>query len=222
MSDSGMLLQIPGAAGEKIDFSMEPIVLRHDHSVYAYELLYRGPHPCNFVEIDQRLVAWLGSCAEDLPPLFVNLSNDTMDTACDEALIRASRGARVFFELSERHMESATFDRVARRVNALSRKGVRFALDDFGAGHDALSRLLAMDSVSMVKLDGSLLGFAGRRAPAARLLKSLCDVMRGAGIRTIAECIEVRRHLELAEYLGIDMLQGYLLNAMVTAEPARA
>lgn len=215
MSDSGTLLQLPREFGEQLTFSMEPIVLRRDQTVYAYELLYRGRRPRAFSDIDERLLVYLGSGSAELPTLFVNLSNDTMDTACDEALVVASRHADIYFELSERQMEPAVFERVAHRVNALSRRGVRFALDDFGSGHDALARLLGMDSVSVVKLDGALVRSAGLRAHAAKLLRALCGVLRSEGIRIVAECIEGPRDLELAEYLSVDMLQGHMFNSTV-------
>ncbi|MET0383318.1 MAG: EAL domain-containing protein [Burkholderiaceae bacterium] len=211
--DSGKFLGIPGDMGEEMRFSMEPIVRRCDQSVFAYELLYRGPLPREFKDIDARLVDYLGSARAGLPTLFVNLSNDTLATACDDSLVRASRHADVYFELSERRMAPSVFERITRRVDALSRRGVRFALDDFGSGHDGLSRLMAMDCVSVIKLDGALIERARSRPRAAQMLRALCRTWRASGIRTVAECIEGAGQLQIADYLDVDMLQGHLLNS---------
>jgi EAL domain-containing protein (putative c-di-GMP-specific phosphodiesterase class I) len=220
MTDSGRFLCVPGRRGIELLFSMEPIVHRRDPSPFGYELLYRGSRPCAFRDIDAQLLAYLGTCPRSLPTLFVNLSNDIMSSACDDALLRAARNADVYFELSERAMAPGVFERIASRVEALSRQGVRFALDDFGSGHDGLSRLLAMDSVRVIKLDGALLERAARRPAAARMLRAVCDAWRDAGIRIVAECIESADRLQAAESLEVDLLQGHLLNAMVAAGEA--
>ena len=92
-------------------------------------------------------------------------------------------------------------------IAALDRRGVRVAIDDFGAGYSTPERLRALP-VSIVKIDSAAMG--GRHEPARRLvLQDLMLTARARGLLTIAEGIESAEDVDDVVALGIDWMQGF-------------
>jgi EAL domain-containing protein (putative c-di-GMP-specific phosphodiesterase class I) len=114
--------------------------------------------------------------------------------------------------------ESTITDLVAMgRLRArLAELGIEIAYDDFGAGQSRL-RELAEVPPDFIKLDLSLVrGIDG--SPARRdLCGALARVMRGLGIRVLAEGIETEGERAACLDIGCELGQGYLI-----ARPAPA
>lgn len=196
-------------------FVLQPIVATHDSSVYAYEVLYRGIRPVDWREVDRRLMEFLSAEAIDLTRLSVNITNQSLVDLPASLLIAAARRNQLIFELSEEAVSPEMAQQVAVRVNFLSRKGLNFALDDFGAGQDGLSRLLMLDSYPIVKIDGSLLQSALEGRSACHTLQQVIACLRRLGIIMLAERIETPRLLAFAQWLGVDLLQGFHVDTLV-------
>ena len=99
--------------------------------------------------------------------------------------------------------------RVAPRLEALGRVGVRIAMDDFGSGYSSLSYLRALP-LDIIKIDKSFVaGIAGDpqdRAIVAGIVMLGRETNRGV----IAEGVETEAlHTELVG-LGCDLAQGFL------------
>lgn len=93
-------------------------------------------------------------------------------------------------------------------VDRLRGCGIRFALDDFGAGYSSLPALKSL-ALDWVKLDMSFTRNL-RTSPADRqLVKALGELARGLEIETVAEGVEDAETLDLVRELGIDYAQGY-------------
>lgn len=116
--------------------------------------------------------------------------------------------AQVVIELKE----TADADEavLADAVNNYRNLGYRIAVDDFGAAHSSLERVLKLKP-DIVKLDGVLIQTAERSKNAAASFNPLVDKFHDAGIQVAVEGIETARQLEIARQSGADLLQGYHL-----------
>jgi EAL domain-containing protein (putative c-di-GMP-specific phosphodiesterase class I) len=99
---------------------------------------------------------------------------------------------------------------LADAVNNYRNLGYRIAVDDFGAAHSSLERVLKLKP-DIVKLDGTLIQTAARSPGAAISFKRLVEKFRNAGIQVAVEGIETAKQSEFARKSGADLLQGYHL-----------
>lgn len=205
---------------QRLVYEMQPIVRLSDCGIFGHELLYRGMRPVNWSVVDHHMLCYLGGSALGLAPLFVNLSNETLMAAQPEILLAAARTNRVFFELSEAHSNHVSASSIAEKVNALSGQGVRFAIDDFGAGVDGFARLLALDEIAVIKLDGALVRLAQERRTSEVMLSAVIGQWHSLGILTVAECVETPELLETAHRLGVDLVQGRYVDKLVSHAPS--
>jgi EAL domain-containing protein (putative c-di-GMP-specific phosphodiesterase class I) len=145
-------------------------------------------------------------------PLFVNLHPDELSSRW---LVRPDdplcfHAAPVFLEITE----SAAFTHFQLCLSVLRelcrRTGALLVVDDFGAGHSNLERVVDLEP-SIVKLDLALtrgIDAHPRRRAVVRHVVNLCNEL---GARVVAEGIETIDELSCVRDLGVDYAQGYLL-----------
>ena len=104
-------------------------------------------------------------------------------------------------------------------LTELRRRGMRFAIDDAGAGHSGLQRIVEL-SPDIIKLDMSLTRDLDTKPALRALASALIFFSRETGSRIIAEGIETKEELETLRMLGVNCGQGYLLGRPVSAELA--
>jgi EAL domain-containing protein (putative c-di-GMP-specific phosphodiesterase class I) len=116
---------------------------------------------------------------------------------------------RVVIELGERDplLDRA---RLARLVPRYAQQGFSIALDDLGAGHASLNRLVELRP-DVAKLDMALVRGIGRDAYRLALLKSLVRFADEVGMCLVAEGIETPSELEALRRQGVRFGQGFLL-----------
>src|SRR5204862_7532586 len=87
--------------------------------------------------------------------------------------------------------------------------GCRLSLDDFGTGFGALTYLKSIPA-DFLKVDMDFV--CGLRADAGnqRVVRTIVDIARRHGQRTIAEGVEDEATAELLRELGVDYAQGHL------------
>jgi EAL domain-containing protein (putative c-di-GMP-specific phosphodiesterase class I) len=93
--------------------------------------------------------------------------------------------------------------------------GVGVSIDDFGTGHSSLEQFRNLPATEL-KLDQSIIQGS---VDGAHL--QLADVLleaRERGLRIVAEGVETPEQLALAEHLGCDRAQGFLIGVPVDAE----
>ncbi|RJQ48507.1 MAG: EAL domain-containing protein [Gammaproteobacteria bacterium] len=113
----------------------------------------------------------------------------------------------VVFEITET-AAIANLPLMRDMVQQLRDLGCRFALDDFGAGFNSFNYLKHFP-VDYLKIDGSfIVNLAGDPADQA-LVKSMIEIARQLGKRTVAEFVENAETLELLKEYGVDYVQGY-------------
>nr|WP_157250823.1 EAL domain-containing protein [Nonomuraea typhae] len=94
-------------------------------------------------------------------------------------------------------------------IKALATLGVPLALDDFGTGYSSLIRLQRL-AIAEVKIDASFVSRMADSEDDERIVRSIVDLVRSLGLRSVAEGVESDdAALRLAE-MGCDVAQGWL------------
>ncbi|MFC4112442.1 putative bifunctional diguanylate cyclase/phosphodiesterase [Nonomuraea zeae] len=154
----------------------------------------------------------------------VNISaRDLLDSALPEQLEvgLAQYGlppAAIQLEVTERIL---TGDQAYTQetIKALATLGVPLALDDFGTGYSSLIRLQRL-AVSEVKIDASFVRRIAESEDDARIVRSIVDLVRSLGLRSVAEGVESDEvAMRLAE-MGCDVGQGWLFGEPMPAADA--
>jgi EAL domain-containing protein (putative c-di-GMP-specific phosphodiesterase class I) len=96
----------------------------------------------------------------------------------------------------------------AQATQAFRSHGFLVAVDDFGAGHSNLDRLLTLRP-DIVKLDRSLI-HAHQPDLRESVMPKLVSLLHEAGMLVVAEGIETEEDLLLAARSGVDFVQGFL------------
>lgn len=91
--------------------------------------------------------------------------------------------------------------------------GCLIAIDDFGAGHSNIDRVLHMEP-DIVKLDQSLLN--NTSAKAKRILTNLVSLLHEAGCLVVLEGIETLEQTLLAYEIDVDFVQGFFFSLPAT------
>ena len=105
---------------------------------------------------------------------------------------------------------------LAKAVDAFRGEGFVIALDDFGAGHSNIDRVVNL-APDIVKLDRCLIAQAHRPA-IARMLPNLVALLHEAGTMVLAEGVETQDDVNRVVDWGADLAQGYFLGL---PQPAR-
>ncbi len=112
--------------------------------------------------------------------------------------------------MSDSQRSLAVLDRLAER-------GVRLSVDDFGTGYSSLSHLRRLP-VSELKIDRSFVATMTANEHDAVIVRTLVELGRNLGLRTVAEGVESREAWDLLEAYGCDDAQGFLLSRPLPAE----
>lgn len=91
-----------------------------------------------------------------------------------------------------------------------ARCGAHIVVDDFGAGHSDLRRVLALKP-DIVKLDMSLVRDIDQNGEKQSYVEHVIHTCRSLGARVVAEGIETLPELKTLIALGADYGQGYVL-----------
>lgn len=147
-------------------------------------------------------------------PVSVNISaRDLLDSALPDQLeVGLARYSlppeSMQLEVTERILtgdQAYTHD----TIKALAALGVPLALDDFGTGYSSLIRLQRL-AVSEVKIDASFVRRIADSEDDDRIVRSIVDLVRSLGLRSVAEGVESDDvAIRLAE-MGCDLGQGWL------------
>ena len=96
-------------------------------------------------------------------------------------------------------------------LTKLKKRGVRIAVDDFGAGYSTL-RQLTLFPIDVLKVDRRFaIDVASNRKDAA-VVGGILYIAQKLGFITIAEGIETPEQLEAYHRLGFDLIQGFLFS----------
>ena len=106
-------------------------------------------------------------------------------------------------------------------LHGLAATGVTLAIDDFGAGHSALSYLTNLP-FRVLKLDMSFIAGLERDERRRAIVRGLIDLAHTVGLEVTAEGVESREALSHLVAYRCDKAQGYLFGKPVDAERTAA
>ncbi|MEQ1944000.1 EAL domain-containing protein [Mesorhizobium sp. VNQ89] len=115
---------------------------------------------------------------------------------------------RVVCELTER--ETVSEEILFALVESLRATGFSIAIDDYGTEESDIARVRGLRP-DIVKFDGGWVSRLMASAPGIALLSTMVSTFAEQGIRTLFEGIEESWQIELAEKIGVQMVQGFAL-----------
>jgi EAL domain-containing protein (putative c-di-GMP-specific phosphodiesterase class I) len=138
--------------------------------------------------------------------LSVNVSPDTAVTPEFAALIEGGT-ERIVIEVTE-HAAIADYPQFNSSVARLRFRGMRYAVDDAGAGFATFSHILSTKP-DIVKLDMSLIRDIHRDLARRALLHGLIYFIEQINATAVAEGVETLEEAEALKRLGVHCAQGY-------------
>jgi diguanylate cyclase (GGDEF)-like protein/PAS domain S-box-containing protein len=114
--------------------------------------------------------------------------------------------------------ESAAINNISTLINIISelrQYGCRFSLDNFGSGSSSFSCLRKLD-VDYFKIDETFISGLGSNADDITVLKSIHEMARQMGIRTVAKGVQNEAELNELKSIGIDYAQGFYIHHPVS------
>lgn len=214
--------------------AFQPIINVVAGTVFAYEALVRGTdgesagevlgwlNSANVYAFDQscrvkaiELAAGLG-LVETGAALSINfLPGAVYDpAACIRLTLETARKMnfpvdRLVFEVMEREkvIDTQHLKAIAAEYR---RRGMRVALDDFGAGFCGLNLLAELD-VDVVKLDTRLIREVHLRPKAVAIVETMAALSARIGFELVAEGVETIEEYRMLRACGVNLMQGHLL-----------
>ena len=225
----------PAAAPDGVDardfsFAFQPIVDTHARAVYSHEALVRGLNNEPAYQVinrysADRMAAFDAACRARAIEVaarigvhtYLNLNflpNAALNAivGLDSTIEAANRHSfpleRIIVEATEGEAigDHANF---AKIVNEYRRAGMRFAIDDFGAGYSGLN-LLAEFQPDIVKLDMGLVRNIQSHGPRQAIVRAIAQVCVDLGIDFVVEGVETADEFSWFTDLGVNLYQGYL------------
>jgi diguanylate cyclase (GGDEF)-like protein len=167
--------------------------------------------------LDRRVLELAVNTLAACPNIKLNV-NVSMETVKDPvwaegylAVMRANENLarRITVELTETQVIDA-IDASIEFVSELKKIGASFGIDDFGAGYTSFRNLKALD-IDILKIDGSFVTGVSSSRENQLFVRTLLDLARNFGMKTVAEWVENEADAMLLKGLGVDFLQGYMI-----------
>ncbi len=167
--------------------------------------------------LDRRVLELATKTLEQVPDISLNV-NISWETVKDPvwaegylAHLRAHRhlANRITVELTETQVVDALESSI-EFVSEIKEIGCDFALDDFGAGYTSFRNLKALD-IDVLKIDGSFVTGVSSSRDNQLFVRTLLDLARNFGMKTVAEWVDNDADAMLLKGLGVDYLQGFYI-----------
>jgi len=222
---------------EQLDFALQPIVHAGTGGLYGVEALVRGferlnfdspkdlfdaafrDHTLFFADIRLRELAIAKFKSLPFHPKLVLFYNydprilempdyrpgvterlmTNFDLSCDQ----------ICFEINEKYeiSSNATLNAFVKNLQA---RGIKIALDDFGAGYAGFE-LFYHSEPNVLKFDRFLISNIESDARKRNLCSHIVNLCKVQGVTTIAEGVETEAELLVCRRMGFDLIQGYLI-----------
>jgi diguanylate cyclase (GGDEF)-like protein/PAS domain S-box-containing protein len=116
---------------------------------------------------------------------------------------------RICFEVRESAVVSQ-IDQAQRFINVLHGIGCRFALDNFGSGIGSLANLKNL-SLDYLKIDGTYTRNLETDGVNREMVAAMVKLARTLDFQVVAEQVEDQTSFEALRDLGVDFVQGYIV-----------
>lgn len=161
----------------------------------------------------KQLAAWKNSPLYSDLILSVNVSakqfREELFVSKVEDLLRTTSAPpdHLMMELTESTMVT-DFAEAAAKMRSLRNTGPGFAIDDFGTGFSSLA-YLASFPLAQLKIDRTFVQQLGQASGSTVIIRTILDLGKSLGLRTIAEGVETEMQYQILRDLGCSMFQGY-------------
>ncbi|MEZ5649928.1 MAG: DUF1631 family protein [Burkholderiaceae bacterium] len=163
----------------------------------------------DWIEMNTSAFESIGGIAINLSPL--SIGHPGLLQLVEERLAKPNfPPSKITFEFTET-AAIETYGVMQEFIHRVRRLGCRFALDDFGSGYTSYAHLKNLP-VDTLKIDGAFVKDILNSPTDQAMVKSMHDVARSLGMRTVAEYVETREILEYLRKIGIDYAQGYAIH----------
>jgi blue light- and temperature-responsive anti-repressor len=217
----------------EFSFAYQPIVDVKKGEIVSFEALVRGinnepayavlnglsPDQIARFEKEGRLKAIALAVKLGLPcHINLNMMPNTiagddgspLDDTVAAGVLQGLRPEQLILEMTENDIIQ-NFARFEQRVAQCRAIGVKFAIDDFGAGYSGLN-LLAEFQPDILKLDMALIRNIHSRGPRQAIVRGILRTSEDLGIDVLAEGVETMGEYEWLYGEGIVLFQGYLFS----------
>lgn len=214
----------------EFSYAFQPVVDTVAREIFSYEALIRGPAnepaysvlarvpPHRKYPFDQEsriaaiaLAVRLGCNCHlnlNLLPKSVHSSVESIRSTLAAAARHGLPAERLILEVNETEVidDHARFNSLLSEFRAV---GLKFAIDDFGAGHSGLN-LLAEFQPDQVKIDMNLVRGIEHHGPRQAIVRAIAQACGDLGIDVVAEGVETVSEFRWFTDIGIRLFQGYL------------
>jgi len=119
-------------------------------------------------------------------------------------------------EITERIM-MFDFVNTIRKLDILSRKGIRISIDDFGTGFSSLGYLSRIPA-GQIKIDHSFIRNISADERTKQIVDTAIRLAHNLGQLVVAEGVEDRETLDILEKMDCDEVQGFFISHPLPAE----
>ncbi|PLX90376.1 MAG: hypothetical protein C0620_13695 [Desulfuromonas sp.] len=153
---------------------------------------------------------------QDLDFMAINLSGKSFNDSTFLAYLEEKLQdvtfppGKICFEITE----TAAVENERRSIafiHRIKQYGCRFALDDFGSGMSSF-RYLKNFPVDFIKIDGNFIVDMVDNAMSREIVTSIHNIAATLALKTIAEHAEDEKTLHLLQEIGVDFVQGYVID----------
>lgn len=150
---------------------------------------------------------------DSLPVFDINLSAESINDSRFPQFVREQialhkvPAAAICFEITET-LAVANLTKAAELIRELKELGLRFALDDFGAGMCSFAYLKHLP-VDYVKIDGAFVRDMFAEPMNIEVVSAINNIAHSLGMQTIAEFVETEGALNRLREMGVDYAQGH-------------
>ncbi len=176
------------------------VILKIDRWVLERTLQWLAARPAHTDQLDMCSINLSRRSLAD--PSFHKFAADLIDASPVPA-------EKLCFEITE-HGAIANMQKTIAFIEALSARGCRFSLDDFGTGMTSFSYLKQLP-VDFIKIDGSFIQSMSSSEVDYEMVRFTNDISHMMGRKTIAEYVSDAAILASLRNIGVDFAQGYCI-----------
>jgi PAS domain S-box-containing protein len=227
LADRGRLVDV--LSTQEVDIALQPIVNLTSGRTIGVEALARfrdGRPPavwfaeaerCGYArELDEMTFFAALPLLGSLPATWHMSINASPELLLDPAFRERALGCglpldRLVIEITE-HVCVADYEALKEALAPLRASGIRFAIDDTGAGYASLNHVLQL-TPDIIKLDRTLLTHLETDRARRSLITALVLLALDIGATVTGEGVESVDQRETLNLLGVDHAQGYLFSA---------